>query len=333
MPLESRLYGVGVPTMLTPEALAAARTRVARHVPTTPSYAWPLLGLATGANLWVKHENHTPTGAFKVRGGVNFLARLLAERDDRPSGLVSASRGNHSQSLAFAGRAFGVPVTIVVPEGNSPDKNAATEAFGAELIIHGEDFQSALEYSVQVGEERGLVPVPPFHPWLVEGVATYPAELHEQVPGLEAVYVPVGMGSGVSANIAVRDLLGLDCEIVGVVAENAPAYALSYEAGRVVTTETADTFVDGVACRAPDADAVATVIAGCSRVVRVSEEDAAAAMVLMYRATHNLAEPAGSLALAAVLAERDRVAGRKVAMILTGGNCDLDVLSSAASGR
>jgi threonine dehydratase len=327
------LYGVGVPTLLTPEALAAARSRVARHVPTTPAYAWPLLARATGANLWVKHENHTPTGAFKVRGGVNFLARLLAERTDRPRGLVSASRGNHSQSLAFAGRAFGVPVTIVVPEGNSPDKNSATEAFGAELVIHGNDFQAAREYSVQLGEERGLVPVPPFHPWLVEGVATYAAELHEQAPGLEAVYVPVGMGSGVSANIAVRDLLGLDCEIVGVVAEKAPAYALSYEAGRVVTTETADTFVDGVACRVPDPDAVEAVIAGCSRVVRVSEADAAAAMILMYRATHNLAEPAGALALAAILAERDRVAGRKVAMILTGGNCDLDVLEAAASGR
>jgi threonine dehydratase len=317
---------------LSQEALDAARIRVARHVPTTPSYAWPLLGLATGASLWVKHENHTPTGAFKVRGGVNFLARLLAERGDRPAGLVSASRGNHSQSLAFAGRAFDVPVTIVVPEGNSPDKNAATEAFGAELVIHGKDFQAAREYSVLLGEERGLVPVPPFHPWLVEGVATYAAELHEQAPGLDAVYVPVGMGSGVSANIGVRDLLGLDCEIVGVVAEKAPAYALSYEAGRVVTTETADTFVDGVACRVPDPDAVATVVAGCSRVVRVSEEDAAAAMILMYRATHNLAEPAGALALAAVLAERDRVAGRRVAVILTGGNCDLDVLRSAASG-
>lgn len=325
------MYGVGVPLTLTPEALIAARGRVADHVPPTPSYAWPLLGLATGARLWVKHENHTPTGAFKVRGGVNFLARLLAESDHRPTGLVSASRGNHSQSLAFAGRAFGVPVTIVVPEGNSPDKNAATEAFGAELIVHGRDFQAAREYSLQLAEERGLVPVPPFHPWLVEGVATYAAELHEQVPGLEVVYVPVGMGSGVSANIAVRDLLGLDCEIVGVVAEQAPAYALSYEAGRVVTTEAADTFVDGVACRVPDEDAVATVVAGCSRIVRVSEADAAAAMVLMYRATHNLAEPAGALALAAVLAERDRVAGRTIAMILTGGNCDLDVLETAAS--
>jgi threonine dehydratase len=323
------LRGTVAAMSMTLESLAATRRLVAEYVPPTPAYAWPLLARATGADVWVKHENHTPTGAFKVRGGLNFLSRLIAEHG-RPAGLVSASRGNHSQSLAYAGRAFGVPVTIVVPEGNSPDKNAATEAFGAEVIVYGEDFQAAREYSVQLGEERGLVAVPPFHPWLMEGVATYAAELHEQVPGLEAVYVPVGMGSGVSANIAVRDLLGLDCEIVGVVAENAPAYALSYEAGHVVTTESADTFVDGVACRVPDPDAVERVIAGCARIVRISEADAAKAMVLMYRATHNLAEPAGSLALAAVLAEGERVAGRKVAMILTGGNCDLDVLEAAA---
>jgi threonine dehydratase len=314
---------------MTMESLAETRRVVAQYVPTTPSYAWPLLNRASAADLWVKHENHTPTGAFKVRGGINFLSRLIAEHG-RPTGVVSASRGNHSQSLAYAGRAFGVPVTIVVPKGNSPDKNAATEALGAEVIVHGADFQASREYSVRIGETRGLVAVPPFHPWLIEGVATYAAELHEQVPGLEAVYVPVGMGSGVSANIAVRDLLGLECEIVGVVAERAPAYALSYEAGHVVSTDTADTFVDGVACRVPDPDAVERVIAGCSRIVRISEADAAAAMVLMYRATHNLAEPAGALALAAVLAERDRVQGRKVAVVLTGGNCDLDVLEAAA---
>ena len=315
--------------LMTPETLAATREFVAKYVPETPSYAWPLLARATGAELWVKHENHTPTGAFKVRGGLTFLSRLIAEKG-QPAGLVAASRGNHSQSLAYAGRALGVPVTIVVPEGNSPDKNAATEALGAEVVVYGEDFQAAREHSVRLGQERGRVAVPPFHPWLMEGVATYAAELHEQVPGLETVYVPVGMGSGVCANIAVRDLLGLDCEIVGVVAEKAPAYALSYEAGHAVSTDTADTFVDGVACRVPDPDAVERVIAGCARIVRISESEAAAAMVLMYRATHNLAEPAGALALAAVLTERERVAGRKVATILTGGNCDLDVLEAAA---
>jgi threonine dehydratase len=307
--------------------LAAARDRVRRHVPPTPARRWPLLERTTGTETWVKHENHNPTGAFKVRGGVNFAARLLDEGGT--TGLISASRGNHSQSLAYAGAAFGLPVTIVVPEGNSPDKNAATEAFGAELVIHGRDFQEALEHSLALSEERGLTPVPPFHPWLVEGVATYAAELHEDVPDLDVVYVPIGMGSGACANIAVRDLLGLATEVVGVVAENAPAYALSFEAGEPVPTPSSDTFVDGVACRTPDPEAVRRIVAGAARIVRISEQDAADAMALLYRSTHNLPEPAGSLALAGLLAERDRVAGQKVAIIQTGGNADFDVLSRA----
>ena len=309
--------------------LAAARTRVGAHVPRTPARRWPLLERATGTETRVKHENHNPTGAFKVRGGVNLAARTVEAGGTR--GLVSASRGNHSQSLAYAGAAFGIPVTIVVPEGNSPDKNAATEAYGAELVVHGRDFQASLEHAHHLARERDLTPVPPFHPWLVEGVATYAAELHEDVPGLDVVYVPLGMGSGVCANLAVRDLLGLATEVVGVVAERAPAYALSFEAGAPVSTPDADTFVDGVACRTPDPQAVARINAGVARIVRVSEEDAAAAMALMYRATHNLPEPAGSLALAAALAERDRVAGQRVAVVHTGGNADFDVLARALS--
>lgn len=309
--------------------LDAARARVAAHVPTTPARRWPLLERATGTETWVKHENHNPTGAFKVRGGLNLAARLVAT--DTPRGLISASRGNHSQSLAFAGATYGLPVTIVVPEGNSPDKNAATEAYGAELVVHGRDFQEALEHAMAIAEDRRLLPVPPFHPWLVEGVATYAAELHEQVPALDVVYVPVGMGSGICANIAVRDLLGAATEIVGVVAERAPAYALSFEAGEPVSTETADTFVDGVACRTPDPEAVRRLVAGAARIVRVSEEQARAAMALTFRATHNLAEPAGSLALAGLLAERDRVAGRRVAVVQTGGNADFEVLAQALS--
>jgi threonine dehydratase len=305
--------------------LTAARERVRRHVPPTPARRWPLLERATGTETWVKHENHNPTGAFKVRGGVNFAARQV--ESGGATGLISASRGNHSQSLAYAGAAFGLPVTVVVPEGNSPDKNAATEAYGAELVIHGNDFQEALEHSRILAEERGLTPVPPYHPWLVEGVATYAAELHEDVPGLDVLYVPIGMGSGACANIAVRDLLGLATEVVGVVAENAPAYALSFEAGEPVATATSDTFVDGVACRTPDPEAVRRIVAGAARIVRISEEAAAEAMALMYRSTHNLAEPAGSLALAGLLAERERVAGKRVAVIQTGGNADFSVLA------
>ncbi|MBA2955036.1 threonine dehydratase [Nocardioides sp. MAH-18] len=311
------------------DSLAAARGRIAADVPPTPARRWPLLERATGTETWVKHENHNPTGAFKVRGGLNLAARTV-EAGGSP-GLISASRGNHSQSLAFAGARHGLPVTIVVPEGNSPDKNAATEAFGAELVVHGADFQAALEHAVALAEERGLMLVPPFHPWLVEGVATYAAELHEQVPGLDVVYVPVGMGSGICANIAVRDLLGAGTEVVGVVAERAPAYALSFVAGEPVSTPSADTFVDGVACRTPDPEAVRLIVAGAARIVRVSEEQAEGAMALAYRSTHNLPEPAGSLALAGLLAERDAVAGKRVAVIQTGGNADFEVLARALS--
>jgi threonine dehydratase len=311
--------------MLTTESLAAARALLRQHLAPTPALRWPLLERTTGVETWVKHENHLPTGAFKVRGGLTFLARSLAEGP--VTGLMAASRGNHSQSLAFAGRTFGVPVTIVVPEGNSPDKNAATAALGAEVVVHGADFQEASEHSTVLAAERGLTKVPSYHAWLVEGVATGPAELHADVPGLDVVYVPIGMGSGACANIWVRDLLGLATEVVGVVSELAPAYALSVEAGEVVTTPTADTFVDGVACRTPDPEAVAIIAAGIARVVRVSEEQAAGAMALMYRATHNLAEPAGALALAGLLAERDRVAGQRVAVVHSGGNADFSVLS------
>ena len=218
-----------------------------------------------------------------------------------------------------------------MPEGNSPDKNAATEAYGAELVVHGRDFQEARRARRAAGRaERGLVMVPPFHPWLVEGVATYAAELHEAVPGLDVVYVPVGMGSGICANIAVRDLLGARHRGRRRGRRAGPGVrpvASRRAAGARPTT--ADTFVDGVACRTPDPDAVARIDAGAARIVRVSEEEAAEAMALMYRATHNLAEPAGSLALAGLLAERERVAGRRVAVIHTGGNADFDVLSRA----
>ncbi len=315
------------PLVLTGEQLDFAREVVAAHVPQTPARRWPLLEQATGTQTWVKHENHNPTGAFKVRGGLTYMARLTATGERR--GVVSASRGNHSQSLAFAGAAAGVPVTIVVPEGNSPDKNAATQAFGARVVVHGADFQEALEHSRRLAEQDGLIAVPPFHPWLVEGVATAADELHRAVADLDVIYVPVGMGSNICANIAVRDLLGSETEIVGVVAERAPAYALSFDAGDVVSTDTADTFVDGVACRTPDPLAVATISRGAARMVRISEVQAAQAMTLMYRATHQLAEPAGALALAAVLAEREQLAGKRVAFFQTGGNADFDVLQRA----
>jgi len=247
---------------------------VGRWVPPTPQYVWPLLAEHAGAEVWVKHENHTPTGAFKVRGGLVYAERLRAGRPE-VKGIVSATRGNHGQSLAFAGRAAGIGVTIVVPEGNSPDKNAAMCGFGAELIVHGRDYQSSREHAAELGAQRGLEAVPPFHPDLVLGVATYARELFGAAGELDAVYVPVGMGSGICGIMGVRDLLGLRTAVIGVVAAQAPATALSFEAGRVVTTEASHTFVDGVATRVPDPDAVATINAGAARVLTVSEDGAA----------------------------------------------------------
>jgi threonine dehydratase len=317
--------GLPPPGLLTPAALAAARDLVGRHVRATPTRRWPMLEAVTGTETWVKHENNNPTGAFKVRGGLYFVSRLRSAEPGL-AGLIAATRGNHGQSIAFAGRAFRIPVTIVAPESNSPDKNAAMRALGADLVLHGHDFQQSVEHASRLAAEHGLTVVPSFHRWLVEGVATYAAELHESVGGLDTIYVPVGMGSGICANIAVRDLLGLRTEVVGVVSEQAPAYALSYDARRPVSTATADTFVDGVACRTPDGDAVAIIARGAARIVQVSEQQAAEAMAIMYRSTHNLAEPAGALALAGLLAEKDRAAGRRVAVVHTGGNCDFTIL-------
>jgi threonine dehydratase len=309
-----------------------ARALVAQHVAPTPLYAWPLLAEAVGAEVLVKHENHTPTGAFKVRGGLVYAHRLR-ERAPDVTGIVSATRGNHGQSLAYAGREVGLAVTIVVPEGNSESKNAAMVALGAELIVFGRDYQASREHADELAATRGLTVVPPFHPDLVLGVATLSAELFDVAGALDTVYVPVGMGTGVCGAILVRDLYGLRTEVVGVVAANAPATARSFQAGRVVTTERADTFVDGVACRAPVTEAVEVMRRGAARIVEVSEDDAASAMRLAFDATHNVAEPAGALALAGLLMEQARVGGQRVAVIHSGGNVDAPAFERVLSGH
>ena len=320
------------PMALSMADLDDATAVVRRHFPPTPQFAWPLLGEHVGATVWVTHENQTPTGAFKVRGGLVYTDRLTRERPE-VSGIVSATRGNHGQSLAYAGAAAGLRVVIVVPEGNSPDKNAAMRGFGAELVVHGADFQESREHAARLGEELGLETVPSFHADLVAGVATCARELFDSAGPLDAVYVPIGMGSGAAGLIAVRDLLGLPTRIVGVVAQEAPATALSFAAGTVVTTERAATFVDGVACRTPDADAIATIVAGADHVVAVGEDDTAEAMRVLLRTTHQLPEPAGAIALAGLLAERAAVAGERVAVILSGGNCDAAILTEVLAGR
>ena len=314
------------------EQLDWAAEIVARRVPATPQYAWPLLSEAVGAEVWVKHENHTPTGAFKVRGGLVYVERLRVQRPE-VTGIVSATRGNHGQSLAFAGTAVGLGVTIVVPEGNSPDKNTAMRAFGAELIVHGHDFQAAREHAAVLAAERGLEMVASYHPDLVLGVATYARELFAAAGELDAVYVPVGLGSGISGVIGVRDLLGLSTEVIGVVADQAAATALSVAAGRVIATDTAATFVDGVACRVPEAEAIDVIARGAARVLTVSEDGAAEAMRVLYRSTHNVPEPAGALALAGLLKERSTMSGRRVAVVQTGGNADTGLLTEVLSGR
>jgi len=305
-------------TLFDKAGLDDAMAVVRRHLPPTPQYRWPQLAEATGTEVWVKHENHTPVGAFKVRGGLVLLDGM--KRAGTLRHIVTATRGNHGQSLAMSGAAHGVPVTIVVPEGNDPDQNAAMRSHGADLVTFGRDFQAAREHAAKLAEELDGWFLGPFHPELVRGVATYAVELFDAVGELDAVYVPIGMGSGCCGLITVRDLLGLRTEIVGVVAAAAPAYALSFAAGTVVTTDSADTFADGVATRVPDEEAVDIIRAGAHDVLQVGENAIAEAARLLYRTTHNVAEGAGAVALAGLLADAERRRGQRVGVVLSGGN-------------
>jgi threonine dehydratase len=303
--------------------LERAHEIVGAAVPPTPAYAWPLLAQRLGATIVVKHENHTPTSAFKVRGGLVYLDRLKRERPNTP-GIISATRGNHGQSLAFAASRHGVPATIYVPHGNSVEQNRAIRGFGAELVEHGEDFQAAREEAYRRAAMNGLEIVPAFHSDLVLGVATYALELLRKVPDLDVLYVPIGQGSGICGCILARDLLGLKTEVVGVQSTEAPSYALSFAAGTVVTTRTSNTRADGVATRIPDADAVAIICKGASRVVQVTDDEIASAMRVYWTDTHNLAEGAGAAALAAALQEKNKLQGKRVGLVLSGGNVDFD---------
>jgi threonine dehydratase len=318
--------------------LEHAQEIVAAAMPPTPAYAWPLLSERLGATVIVKHENHTPIGAFKVRGGLVYVERMKRERP-HIAGLISATRGNHGQSLAFAASRYRMPVTIYVPQGNSTEKNRAMRAFGAKLVEHGEDFQSAREEAERRAKLDGLEFVPSFHPDLVLGVATYALELLRKAPDLDVLYVPIGQGSGICGCILARDLLGLATEIVGVQSTEAPSYALSFAAGTVVTTETSNTLADGMATRVPDPDALAIIRKGASRVVQVTDAEVAVAIRAYWTDTHNLAEGAGAAALAAALQDNAKIRGRRVGLILSGGNIDLDLFNrwviqeAAATGK
>jgi threonine dehydratase len=304
---------------------------VRASVPPTPQYAWPSLKAHIGVEVVVKHENHTPIGAFKVRGGIVYFDRLKRERP-QVQGIVTATRGNHGQSLAYAGARAGVAVTIVVPHGNSTEKNAAMQSFGAELVEHGRDFDEAKEQAIRIASERSLEYAPSFHRDFVIGVATYAHELFSAVDDLDTVYVPIGLGSGICGLIGTRDALGLKTKIVGVVSVAANAYLRSFTAGHVVATNSALTFADGIAVRVPDPTALEVIRKGAERIVEVSDDEIAEAIRNIYTATHNCAEGAGAAALAALCKERPRLQGRRAAVILTGQNIDRAWMQSVLAG-
>lgn len=307
-----------------------AAVRVVHDVlPPTPQIVWPLLNQHLGAEVWVKHENHTPVGAFKIRGGLVFFEESGAAR---APGVIAATRGNHGQSVGFGARRHGVPAIVVAPHGNSREKNSAMRALGVELIEHGDDFQASLEYARDLAEERGLMMVPSFHPLLVRGVATYAFELLQAAPKLDVTYVPIGLGSGICGVLAAREALGARTEVVGVVSAHAPAYAESFRQRQPVERPALTRLADGMACRTPDPEALEWIWHGVDRVVEVTDEEVADAMRVLFESTHNVAEGAGAAALAAAIQERSRIAGRRVGIVLSGGNVDRDLFAEVLAG-
>ena len=305
---------MNLPTL--PEIESAARV-VYRHMPPTPQYRWPLLCEHAGTEVWLKHENHTPVGAFKLRGGLVYFSQL---RDVKA--VIAATRGNHGQSVALCARQYGMSATIVVPHGNSIEKNAAMRALGARLVVHGEDFQAALEYAQSLAGQEGLHMVPSFHRLLVAGVASASLELFRAVENLETVYVPIGLGSGICAAVAARNALGSSAEIVGVVSAHARAYAASFEARKPIDAEVTTLLADGMACRTPVPEALEVMWKHVDRIVEVTDDEVAQAIAILFQSTHNCAEGAGAAPFAAIRKERARIAGRKVAAVLSGGNID-----------
>jgi threonine dehydratase len=315
----------------TLEEMDSAARLIYTFMPPTPQYRWPLLEELTGTEVWVKHENHTPVGAFKIRGGIVYLDDLRRRQPDC-AGVVTATRGNQGQSIGFAARAEGLQALVVVPHGNSREKNASMRALGVELIEAGEDFQEACEAADRIAEERGLHRLPALDALLVRGVGTYAMEFLRAAPELDTVYVPVGMGSGVCGMMAARDALGLKTRVVGVMSGGAPAYKLSFEAGHVIEHAVTTVLADGMACRCPNADALRAMLAGCERVVEVSEEEVAEAMRILFSCTHNVAEGAGAASFAALMQERAAMRGKRVGVVLCGGNVDADVFARVLAG-
>lgn len=320
---ETPLTTIPLPTI---DEIQAAQQLVYAVMPPTPQIVWPLLCERLGAEVWVKHENHTPIGAFKARTAIVYAAELF-RRSNNIKGLVTATRGNHGQSVALAAKRFKVPAHIVMPQGNSPEKNSAMRAQGADLIEFGSDFQESKEHAQKLAAENGWHFVPSYHYDIVKGVATYWLEFFSAVADLDVVYVPIGQGSGICSCSAVRNGLNLKTRIVGVVPEGAPAYALSFEAGRKVAAPVTTLLGDGMACRVPDDASLEVVLENADRVLTVSEEEIAQAMKIYFTDTHNVVEGAGAAGLAAALKEKSTLQGKRVGLVVTGGNVDHDVFA------
>lgn len=319
----------------TRDQLDAARTTVREFVPPTPQFAWPLLQQRLGLRVWVKHENHTPAGAFKVRGGMTYFEQLVRSQPGL-RGVICATRGNHGQSVGWAARRYGLHATIVVPHGNSVEKNAAMRALGATLVEHGDDFQAAREHAMELARSARLHMVPSFHTDLVRGVATYWMEFLESFPpGDEpaVMYVPIGQGSGFCAAAAARAATGARSKLVGVVSAHATTFLDSWRQGRVVEAPVTTVLADGMACRVADPEALEIVQREAYDVVAVTDAEVAQAMRILFADTHNVAEGAGAAGLAAAMQQRERYAGRAVGFALTGGNVDSDVFARVLADR
>lgn len=318
-----------MPSLHSLTEIEAAGKLIRPHFPPTPAYRWPLLEAGLGLTLWVKHENHSPVGAFKLRGGLVYLDELKRTQPG-VTGVIAATTGNHGQSIAYAARESGLRAVIVVPHGNNPEKNAAMRALGAELVEHGREFQEALEFSRELAAKEGLHPIPSFHAWLVRGVATYGLELFRSVPALDAVFVPIGLGSGFCGLAAAREALGLKTKLIGVVSEHAPAYALSFRQGKPVEQPSMTRVAEGVACKTPNPEALAEIREKAHDIVTVSDDEALAAMADLLRKTHSLAEGSGALAWAALKKQHADWRNQRVAVILSGGNASTALIREVA---
>jgi threonine dehydratase len=313
------------------DRIREAQTVVYRHMPPTPQYSWPLINQRLGAEAWIKHENHTPVGAFKLRGALVYMDWLKQTQPDS-KGVVAATRGNHGQGVGMAARLASLRAVIVVPHGNSIEKNRAMLAQGVDLVENGHDFQESLEFARRLAEDMGFAMVDSFHERLVMGTATYALEMFEGAPALDTAYVPIGLGSSICGVSAARNALGLKTEIIGVVAARSPSYALSFQQRKVVEAPSKTAIADGLACRTPNPQAMEAIWENVSRIVEVTDDEIAEAMRAIYEDTHSLAEGAGAAALAGALKEKSQVAKKRIGIVLTGGNVDRQTYAKVLGG-